>query len=242
MEVNEYTKWLIKQADENRANQTISEQRTETALKNMRIDYKSQIPIMVGPNKGYIADFTINTGGYNVILEVDGSTHIGSKKKDAQRTRDLRKKGWNVIRIKNEDTISYSHLTAKINGLLGKFRRKDKKVSGIVNPITDDLITNTEVTDTTTGGYAEIPHSVWEVELPMQERYFFVYLLDCENRFNKNGEWFELVDEDFINIGFGRDKVVLRQTRNSLIERGWIEFKRGGNGVKSKYRINRNKD
>ena len=92
-----------------------------------------------------------------------------------------------------------------------------------------------------TKGYTKIKHSMWECEMTMEERYMLLYLLDCENRFNKNGDWFGLTDQDFINIGFGKDKEVLRRTRNSLVEHGMILFKKGGVGKKSQYKLNRKK-
>ena len=90
-----------------------------------------------------------------------------------------------------------------------------------------------------TNGFTEIKHSMWEVELSMEERYMLMYLLDCENRFNKKDDWFGLTDADFINIGFGKDKEVLRRTRNSLIDKKWICFKKGAVGYKSQYKLNR---
>ncbi len=92
-----------------------------------------------------------------------------------------------------------------------------------------------------TNGYTKIRHSMWECEMTMEERYMLMYLLDCENRFNKKDEWFGLTDEDFINIGFGKNKTVLRKTRKSLVEKGMISFKRGVLGKKSQYKLNRKK-
>lgn len=88
-----------------------------------------------------------------------------------------------------------------------------------------------------TNGYTQVQHSLWDMDLTMEERYMLIYLLDCENKFNKLNEWFGLTDEDFINIGFGRDKVVLRKTRNSLIEKRFISFKKGAFGKKSQYKF-----
>lgn len=93
-----------------------------------------------------------------------------------------------------------------------------------------------------TRGFTEIKHSIWECCFTMEERYMLMYLLDCENRFNKKDEWFGLTDNDFIEIGFGKDKEVLRRTRNSLIQRGFIFYKKGGLGKKSQYKFNRKKD
>lgn len=92
-----------------------------------------------------------------------------------------------------------------------------------------------------TNGYTKIRHSMWECEMTMEERYMLMYLLDCENRFNKKDEWFGLTDEDFINVGFGKNKTVLRKTRKSLVEKGMISFKRGVLGKKSQYMFNRKK-
>ena len=91
-------------------------------------------------------------------------------------------------------------------------------------------------------GYTPLLHKFMDTKMPPWERLMMIFLLDCENRFNKFGDWFSLTDEDFIEkMGFGKDKVVLRKTRNSLIERGWISFKRGIAGKKSSYKLNRKK-
>lgn len=93
-----------------------------------------------------------------------------------------------------------------------------------------------------TNGFTQVKHSMWECDLTMEERYMLIYLLDCENRFNKFNEWFGLTDQDFINVGFGKDKVVLRNTRNSLVEKGMILFNKGCFGKKSQYKFNRKQD
>lgn len=92
-----------------------------------------------------------------------------------------------------------------------------------------------------TKGYTEIKHSIWEIDLTMEERYMTLYLLDCENKFNKKGEWFTLTDQDLIDIGFGKDKEILRKTRKSLIEKGYIEYQPGKFKTKSQYRFKRKK-
>ena len=89
-----------------------------------------------------------------------------------------------------------------------------------------------------TNGFTKVPHSlICDGDYTIEERIMMVYLISCENRFKKEGKSFGLVDADFIRIGFGKDKEVLRRTRNNLISRGLIEFKQGGRGVKSRYRI-----
>lgn len=92
-----------------------------------------------------------------------------------------------------------------------------------------------------TNGYTKIRHSMWECEMTMEERYMLMYLLDCENRFNKKDDWFGLTEEDFVNVGFGKNKTVLRKTRKSLVEKGFISYKRGVLGKKSQYKLNRKK-
>ena len=89
-----------------------------------------------------------------------------------------------------------------------------------------------------TKGFTQVKHSVWEINLNMEERYMLLYLLDCENKFNKKSDWFGLTDQDFIDIGFGKDKEVIKRTRNSLIEKGIISFKKGSFKNKSQYKLN----
>lgn len=87
-----------------------------------------------------------------------------------------------------------------------------------------------------------IPHSIWERELTMDERYMYIYLLDCENKFNKMGSWFGITNSDFIEAGFGKNQSVLRNVRKGLIEKGLIDYKPGHSGVKSRYLIRRSTD
>ena len=88
-----------------------------------------------------------------------------------------------------------------------------------------------------TEGWVKVPHSVWELDLTLEERYMFLFLLDCEDKFNKRDDWFGLADDDLINVGFGKDKVILRRTRRSLVEKEIIAFKRGAAYKKSMYKI-----
>ena len=86
-------------------------------------------------------------------------------------------------------------------------------------------------------GFVQVPHDVWEKNLTMDERYMYLYLLDCENRFNKKGEWFNIGNKDLIGIGFGKDTNVLKKARKRLIEKGYIEYHPGGRGKESEYKI-----
>lgn len=86
-------------------------------------------------------------------------------------------------------------------------------------------------------GYTCTPHSIWENDLTMEERYMYLYLLDCENKFNKMGEAFNITNEDLKAIGFGKDEVVLKRARTGLIDKGYIEYIQGNRGRKSNYLI-----
>lgn len=98
-----YKDWLDNKANELRNSPTIAEQKVKKYLDEHKIRYKSQVPIMVDKNKGYIVDFLLFN---NVVLEVDGSVHFTeeAKESDKQRTKDLESKGYKVIRMNNKST------------------------------------------------------------------------------------------------------------------------------------------
>lgn len=99
----EYEKWLKEKAKELRNNPTDAEKNVINFLKENKIKYHFQVPIMITPKKGYIADFVLFG---NVVFEIDGSTHQTeeAKQKDMLRTQDLEKKGYKVIRMRNSST------------------------------------------------------------------------------------------------------------------------------------------
>lgn len=99
----EYEKWLKEKAKELRDNPTDAEKNVIKFLRENKIKYHYQVPIMVTPKKGYIADFVLFG---KVILEIDGSVHQTeeAKIKDKQRTQDLEGKGYTVIRMRNQST------------------------------------------------------------------------------------------------------------------------------------------
>lgn len=101
----EYEKWLKEKAKELRSNPTVSEQNVIKFLRENKIKYHFQVPIMFSKNKGYIADFVLFG---NVVFEIDGSTHQTeeAKIKDKQRTEDLESKGYKVVRMRNQSTSS----------------------------------------------------------------------------------------------------------------------------------------
>lgn len=70
--------------------------------------------------KFYIADFLIPS--IKTIIEIDGEYHFTEeqKQKDIQRTKDLKQKGYKVIRINNNIILStkdIKHITKYINTL-----------------------------------------------------------------------------------------------------------------------------
>lgn len=68
-------------------------------LHKYKIPYRFQV--IVG---FYIADFILND---IVIVEIDGKSHDNTKEYDNARDKYLRKKGYKVIRIKNEEVAKY---------------------------------------------------------------------------------------------------------------------------------------
>ena len=100
---NDYEKWLVNRAKELRETPTSAETKMMEFLREHKIHYKTQVPIIIGPKKGYIVDFVLFN---KVILEIDGDIHYleENKVKDRQRTEDLEGKGYQVIRMRNGST------------------------------------------------------------------------------------------------------------------------------------------
>ena len=95
-----YVSWLRERADELRANMTPSEIVINNKFKKLKIRFKTQVPIMVTEDRGFIADFLLFG---NIILEVDGDSHKpkASQIYDQERTELLETKGYKVVRISN---------------------------------------------------------------------------------------------------------------------------------------------
>ena len=100
----EYSEWLENRANELRNNPTKSEQALIKYLKKIKVKYEFQVPIICKNGKGYIVDFIILG---NVIIEVDGKSHLSSDAVNADkiRTEELTKMGYRVIRMKNTSTF-----------------------------------------------------------------------------------------------------------------------------------------
>lgn len=103
MEENKGLKeWLETTANEHRCNPTCSEKNVIKYLDKHKIKYEFQKPILCD-DRGYIVDFCFEG---NLVLEVDGDTHNSeeAKENDYIRTQMLNENGYEVIRIRNEQT------------------------------------------------------------------------------------------------------------------------------------------
>jgi leucyl-tRNA synthetase len=92
---------LIEKAKENRNQPTVAEKTLWIQLRAKKLSgYKFRQQHLIGD---YIADFVCLSK--SLIVEVDGGYHNETKAYDEERTQFLNKKGFEVIRFKNEDVI-----------------------------------------------------------------------------------------------------------------------------------------
>ena len=98
----EYNRFVRECARKNRHNLTDAEIRVKSYLSKARIPYKKQ-RVIKSPNKLYIADFLLFS---RIVLEIDGEYHNSNEQieKDTNRTKDIERLGYTVIRMKNSDT------------------------------------------------------------------------------------------------------------------------------------------
>ncbi|MGB6229252.1 MAG: DUF559 domain-containing protein [Litorimonas sp.] len=92
-------------ARELRRNQTGPEERLWAELRNRRLGgfkFRRQAPLA-----GYTVDFLCASA--KLIVEVDGTSHLGREEYDQQRTREIEKLGFNVVRLGNEDIMDGLH-------------------------------------------------------------------------------------------------------------------------------------
>lgn len=97
-----YSKTVSGYKNELCKNQTPSEKRFKRWLDRYSVKYQFQKIVTVESGKKYIVDFYIPKE--NVIIEVDGSSHIGKEIEDGIRTNEIERLGYVVIRITNEET------------------------------------------------------------------------------------------------------------------------------------------
>ncbi|MES3095598.1 endonuclease domain-containing protein [Sphingomonas aerolata] len=84
-----------------RRNATEAETRLWQSLRSRRLaDFKFRRQVWIGP---FIADFLCMDA--MLVVEVDGSQHIGDAAYDADRSAYLANKGYRVIRVWNNDVM-----------------------------------------------------------------------------------------------------------------------------------------
>ena len=91
------------------SNQTEAEKALEPHIAALGLRYRTQHPFW-----GIcIADFVLLDEG--LIIEVDGKSHdaLTQKIKDADYAVRLKKRGWDVVRIKNEECLSFPEIALK---------------------------------------------------------------------------------------------------------------------------------
>ena len=92
---------LTKRAKAMRSEPSECETRMWLALRAKRfggVKFRNQK--VIGP---YIVDFASRTP--MLVVEIDGDTHAGRERADAQRTRFLESRGYRVIRFNNSDVM-----------------------------------------------------------------------------------------------------------------------------------------
>ena len=71
-------------------------------LRGRRLDglkFRRQVPIA-----GYFVDFVCNEA--QLVVELDGESHIGTGEEDDRRTAEIERQGLRVIRVTNHDLAS----------------------------------------------------------------------------------------------------------------------------------------
>lgn len=95
---------------------TPAELALEDAVASLGVPYRTQFPGYLYGFR-YFPDFLLPTLG--LIIEVDDSSHFKAEKveADAERTRELNRLGWKVVRCRNDEALSNPHGT--VRALLG---------------------------------------------------------------------------------------------------------------------------
>lgn len=96
---------------------TKSERLFMSFLLSRRVQFQFQKMIRGESGKWYIADFYLHEP--RVVIEIDGNFHYSNERqyrKDRERTFDLERFGYKVIRLRNQDVkLNYGELVALIN-------------------------------------------------------------------------------------------------------------------------------
>jgi len=121
---------LRKFVEEHRSNPTEAEALLWQIVRGKKLDsFKFRRQHIIGT---YIADFVCLS--QKLIVEVDGLVHEipENKLSDAERTTELNKFGFEVIRFTNDEVINYTDNV--LNTILSKLTEKRHKQSGSKNP------------------------------------------------------------------------------------------------------------
>lgn len=96
---------------------TKSERRFMQFLLAKKVPFQFQKVLRGESGRWYIADFYLHD--FRVVIEIDGNHHLTNEhqyRHDRERTFDLEKFGYKVIRLRNQDTaLKPSELAAIIN-------------------------------------------------------------------------------------------------------------------------------
>lgn len=120
-EKDERSKTIYGYSKDNRKNPTIAEDIAHRYLKSLHVVHQRQVPMKIGKTF-YIVDFLVGNKRNGFILEVDGGYHMtpGQVEKDNIRTWHLKKKGYRLIRITNEEV--YNGDFSKIDAALAEIK------------------------------------------------------------------------------------------------------------------------
>ncbi|AMO71950.1 endonuclease domain-containing protein [Sphingorhabdus sp. M41] len=98
---------LTRNARNLRKNATPAERRLWDILCRYRPRFTRQLPI-----PPYIVDFAHRKA--KIVIELDGSQHLDSKKKDLVRTEYLVKRGWKELRFWNNEVMENTEGVAEL--------------------------------------------------------------------------------------------------------------------------------
>lgn len=117
----------VKWAREMRRNPSESEAKLWEELKSKRLGARFRRQAVMF---GWIADFYC--AGARLVVEVDGSSHVDRKERDALRDRVLSEKGFATLRVKAEDVLDdLPGVVARIRAAMKTYRYKAGTVGAL---------------------------------------------------------------------------------------------------------------
>lgn len=87
------------------------------ALDELGAEYREQEPVRAG----FVLDFVVKTSQGEVCVEADGPTHSTKegKKKDRFRDHCLRRAGWTVHHLTQDEILDRERLTIRLREIVG---------------------------------------------------------------------------------------------------------------------------